>query len=494
MKLRSLRAMQPRPFRDPLNYAALLFPLVAAVENKLLPVVMLGVLAAAAFLAWPWRLRFWTPLAVAFALILTWSLVSVSWSIDPGHSLERFARLALTVAAGLLLCRLALALAPAGCAAAARWLSAGLLIGSAAILVREATRLLLPQDTPGVIEGLSALPFSALAVLFILVLLATLGGGRDLRLTLAAIVAALAALVLGGSSAGIIALAASAAAFAGTLWLGRRAVLALAALLPAVFVATPLALATLDLPARIAAQGHIVGGSTGHRLIIWRYVADKIEAKPLLGWGLHAGRLLPDRENRADNDPRFADIMAVTHFHRGAKIELMPLHPHNAALQLWLELGGIGAVLYATLYAVCLIGLLRLPLTRGALAAGAALVVAVFVIGQLSFNVWQSWWLCAQFLTAAFFLVLAGRAGEASRPRSQPDANVIAVPVASGRTRMYRSAWPTRRIAARSWSSRTTGTLPRWSSSTSFAKDSPCCGLPTVRPGSTAPGASGRRW
>jgi O-antigen ligase len=97
----------------------------------------------------------------------------------------------------------------------------------------------------------------------------------------------------------------------------------------------------------------------------------------------------------------------------------MPLHPHNAALQLWLELGGIGAVLYATLYVVCLIGLLRLPLTRRALAAGAALVAAVFVIGQLSFNVWQSWWLCAQFLTAAFFLLLAGRGGEASGSRTE---------------------------------------------------------------------------
>jgi O-antigen ligase len=129
---------------------------------------------------------------------------------------------------------------------------------------------------------------------------------------------------------------------------------------------------------------------------------------------------LQDRENRADNDPRYADIMAVTYFHRGAKIELMPLHPHNAALQLWLELGGIGAALYAALYAVCLIGLLRLPLTREALAAGAALVAAVFVIGQLSFNVWQSWWLCAQFLTAAIFLLLAARGGEAAPSRTEP--------------------------------------------------------------------------
>ena len=418
VKLRSLRAMQPRLFRDPLNYAALLFPLVAAVENKLLPVVMLGALAAAAFLAWPWRLRFWTPLVVVFALVLAWSLASASWSIDPGHSLARFARLALTVATGLLLCRLALTLGSEDRAAAARWLSVGLLIGSAAILVREAIRLLLPKDMPGFIGGLSALPFSALAILIVLVLFATLSR-QNLRVTLAAMAAAAAAIVLGGSSASIIALAAGAVACAGAYWLGRRAVLALAVLLPAVFVAMPLTLAALDLPARIEAQGRIVGGSTGHRLIIWRYVTDKIEAKPLLGWGLHAGRLLPDRENRADNDPRYADIMSVTYFHRGAKIELMPLHPHNTALQLWLELGGIGAVLYATLYVVCLIGLLRLPLTRRALAAGAALVAAVFVIGQLSFNVWQSWWLCAQFLTAAFFLLLAGRGGEASGSRTE---------------------------------------------------------------------------
>jgi O-antigen ligase len=145
-------------------------------------------------------------------------------------------------------------------------------------------------------------------------------------------------------------------------------------------------------------------------MIIWRYASDKIHARPLLGWGLFSARQLPDRENRAEHDPRYADIVEVTWFSPGAKVELMPLHPHNATLQVALELGAVGALFYAPLYALCLFGLLRVPQSPWQLASGAGIVAATFVIGQLSYSVWQSWWLCVQFIVAAFYLFFARRA------------------------------------------------------------------------------------
>ncbi|MGH6619576.1 MAG: O-antigen ligase family protein, partial [Alphaproteobacteria bacterium] len=406
--------MHARALRNPLAYAALILPPAAVIDYKLIPLAMAATLAAAAVAAWPWKLRIWPPLAAGLALLLAWSLLSASWSIDPGHSLARFARLALTVAAGVLLCQLAASLASADRRDVARWLAAGVLLASAFVGFRQTWLQLCPAGI--VAEFLIAGPvtaYNSVAVLFVLALLATLNKAPVSRLTLAAVVAAVAAIVASGSTASIAALGSALIAYAAVAWLGRKAVQALAVLLPVAFLAFPLSLGTLDLPSHIKAQGWIVGGSIGHRMIIWRYVSEKIRAKPVLGWGLHTGRLLPDRENRADGDPRYADIFAVTWFGRDAKIELMPLHPHNATLHLWLELGAVGAALYAALYALCLLGLLRIPVPRAALAGGAGAITGTFMLGQLSFSVWQSWWLCVQFLVAALYILTARRDGGA---------------------------------------------------------------------------------
>lgn len=413
--------MHARPLRNPLAYTALFFPLAAAIDNKVMPLAMVATLGVAAVAAWPWKLRIWPPLAAGLALLLLWSLLSVWWSIDPGHSFARFARLALTVAAGVLLCQLTESLALAGRRDVARWLAAGILLASAFVGFRQ----IWLQFGPGglVADVLIERPvtaYNSVVVLFVLALLATLNALPVSRLTLAAVAAATAAIVLSGSTASIAALCAGLVVYAAVVWLGRKAVQALAVLLPVAFLALPLSLGTLDLPSHIKAQGWIVGGSIGHRMIIWRYVSEKIQAKPILGWGLHTGRLLPDRENRANGDPHYADILAVTWFGRDAKIELMPLHPHNATLHLWLELGAVGAMLYAALYALCLFGLLRIPLSRAALGGGAGVVTGTFVLGQLSFSVWQSWWLCAQFLAAAFYILMARRNTAAIPPAPGP--------------------------------------------------------------------------
>lgn len=409
--------MHARALRNPLAYAALFFPLAAVIDYKVIALAMAATLAAAAVVAWPWRLRIWPPLAAGLALLLVWSLLSASWSIDPGHSLARFARLALTVAAGVLLCQLAASLASADRRDVARWLAAGVLLASAFVGFRQ---IWLQFGPAGIVADiLIARPvtaYNSVAVMLVLALLATLNALPISRLTLAALAAAVASIVVGGSTSSIAALGMGLIAYAAVAWLGRKSVRTLAVLLPVAFLVLPISLGALDLPSHLKAQGWVVGGSIGHRMIIWRYVSEKIQAKPILGWGLHAGRLLPDRENRANGDPRYADIFAVTWFGPGAKVELMPLHPHNATLHLWLELGAVGAVLYAALYALCLLGLLRIPVPRAALAGGAGAITGTFVLGQLSFSVWQSWWLCAQFLVAALYILMARRDGGAVPP------------------------------------------------------------------------------
>lgn len=396
--------------RNPAGCAAFLLPLVAVLHNKAMPVVMIGLLAAVAYAEWPWRLRFWPPLLAAIAALLAWCLLSAFWSIDPANSLRRFARLAPTIAGGVVLCAFAVRLDPAGRRDAARALAAGVLIASALGIFRQAWLMAAPKGAVAdVLYEFPIYPFGSIVALSVFVLLATLEARPFPRQTLAAIAVGVVAVALCASESNKLAFLAGAGALAATRWGGRKAVYALAVALPVLFVALPPAVGALDLPARIKAQEWIIGGSIGHRMIIWRYASDKIRARPLLGWGLFSARLLPDRENRAEHDPHYADILEVTWFSPGAKVELMPLHPHNATLQLALELGAVGALLYAPLYALCLFGLLRVPQSPWALASGTGLVAATFVIGQLSYSVWQSWWLCVQFMAGALYLFVARR-------------------------------------------------------------------------------------
>ena len=116
-----------------------------------------------------------------------------------------------------------------------------------------------------------------------------------------------------------------------------------------------------ELPGQIGKQSWAV------RLDIWRFVSAEVLQNPLKGWGLDASRAWP-------ND--------------------IPLHPHDAALQLWLELGALGAALVALFWAWLFTRIAALvEEDRTMAAACAATAIAYLTIGALSFGVWQEWWL-----------------------------------------------------------------------------------------------------
>lgn len=118
------------------------------------------------------------------------------------------------------------------------------------------------------------------------------------------------------------------------------------------------------------------------RLGYWRKAVEWIWARPLPGWGLDASRAF------------------------GPGIQL---HPHNAPLQIWMELGLIGAVAAAIVWASIFSGLSR-PVRTPAAAAATATAVAYLIFGAVSFGVWQEWWLALGALSAlACILVLRAR-------------------------------------------------------------------------------------
>lgn len=122
-----------------------------------------------------------------------------------------------------------------------------------------------------------------------------------------------------------------------------------------------------------AARAHGVYGQIQDRVTLswsmrmdyWSFAIDWISDKPLRGWGLDASRM----------------------FGPGIK-----LHPHNAALQVWLELGVIGAAAATVLWAGLFLKLERRTADLGAMA-GAATAVTYLAFAAVSFGVWQEWWL-----------------------------------------------------------------------------------------------------
>jgi len=127
--------------------------------------------------------------------------------------------------------------------------------------------------------------------------------------------------------------------------------------------------------------------------MIWQFAAQRLMEAPTIGWGLDAARNLPGGK----------DIIEVPlGGGRVAKGEIMPLHPHNGPLQVWLELGAIGAVLLATTLALAVRRLYARARDGAAVLAATAWGLTATIIACLSYGLWQSWWLGALWLSAAW--------------------------------------------------------------------------------------------
>ncbi len=136
--------------------------------------------------------------------------------------------------------------------------------------------------------------------------------------------------------------------------------------------------------AKLLAGMNSLDGSISHRLYIWTFATNRALERPYLGWGLDTSRRIPGGNK----------LISIGK-------ETLPLHPHNAILQVWLELGLPGLVFLAGVVGFAVLAPLggsAPPLARG-LRAGT--VLAVFAIANIAFGIWQSWWVSSIWLTAA---------------------------------------------------------------------------------------------
>jgi O-antigen ligase len=137
------------------------------------------------------------------------------------------------------------------------------------------------------------------------------------------------------------------------------------------FLATPLAVWAVRRLFDYEAIRHALPKTDSMRLGYWSHAIDWIWMRPVRGWGLDSSRM----------------------FGPG-----IILHPHNNPLQVWLELGAIGAVAAAAFWGVALARLAR-PAPNLVAAATAASATAYLLFG-VNFGIWQEWWLALGALLA----------------------------------------------------------------------------------------------
>jgi O-antigen ligase len=124
------------------------------------------------------------------------------------------------------------------------------------------------------------------------------------------------------------------------------------------------------------------------RVHIWNFAAERIAERPVFGWGFDAARSMPDFGQQP-----YSEELGDT----------IPLHPHNAALQVWLELGAVGVALVLAPLILALSRTDRLPpLDRVFAQATFAGTLTVALIG---YGIWQNQWLCTIFAAAAVMLL-----------------------------------------------------------------------------------------
>ncbi len=136
--------------------------------------------------------------------------------------------------------------------------------------------------------------------------------------------------------------------------------------------------------------------SAKHRLFIWDFVSEKAMQRPVLGWGHGASRQI---------EVANTEMIEL----EGYELHPLPTHPHNNLIQIFLENGIIGLALYIALMCKYLFkwynSFKNNKNSAGIIAAGYACFATFFIISMISFNMWQSWWLCSFLWVATLFAI-----------------------------------------------------------------------------------------
>jgi O-antigen ligase len=321
------------------------------------------------------------PFLAPYLLLFIWSALSIIWSVDGADAAKKWSALA---AAGLPCAYLLLrtqTLIEVERRIIRRSVCIGALLGLSLALVEVVTKGFILVDLFGLVSpngNYTGLINRAPAVLLLFAWLAAAAAPK--RGWALVVAGAIMAYALPSESA-LVAYGIAVLVYIGVI----AAPCIMRFLLPIAMAGTlllaPMLFSAIDKPVRqIMGDGN---SSIIHRLEIWDFTIQLIKENPWTGLGFNGSRHAPGGAERYILRNKAGQMIGQG--------DRLPLHPHNGAMQIWLELGFPGALLIATLAALTGYRATSLP-GRQAPAMAAGLVTTAFLIWLLSYGVWQSWW------------------------------------------------------------------------------------------------------
>ena len=337
--------------------------------------------------------------SIALVLLVVWCAIASSWSDDSTRSLVLALRIAVILAAGMILLAISAALDDATRKHIGQWLIAGFGLSLALMAVEIGLNYPLLRSFKEGGAGNEAVWFNRGAVAMALIVwpLAAYLWARGLGWKALVI-----PVLLGIASFFLESAAATLGFVAGVvtvlLVLSHRKAGLVVTIAASVLVFIGMPFAAKEMHSQGWQRADWLVASAQHRVEIWDFSVQRIAEKPLLGWGFdgsrHIGALYPEA---SDTGRAF-----------------MALHPHSAPLQIMLELGAVGAVLALALLGWVAVRLDTMPGRARALAQ--ALFISVLAIGCVAFGLWQNWWL-ALIVSVALLVPLT------AAPAAREDGN-----------------------------------------------------------------------
>jgi O-antigen ligase len=193
-----------------------------------------------------------------------------------------------------------------------------------------------------------------------------------------------------GFNSGVIALCIGALTVAIVRAFGRTAIMVLILIFVVLGFAAPPIMRSFGSPVEAAMKYPDIPAAARHRIAIWAFAAQRIDDHPILGWGMNASKMMPGGK----------DLLVLS-----PELELgetLPLHPHNALLQVWLELGIAGFGFYCLIVAGTMLRAARSSLAPFAIGQ----TTAILTIANLSYGSWQAWWIAAIWFSIAMMAVV----------------------------------------------------------------------------------------
>ena len=136
--------------------------------------------------------------------------------------------------------------------------------------------------------------------------------------------------------------------------------------------------------------------SLAQRFDMWEFATTIARKNPLKGLGIGMSKYAPGGD--ALTERGFAFIQ---------------LHPHNNIVQVWLEIGYVGLILWGAIIYFILCAIQKLRTNRAHKAMYGTLFVTVFVTSNVSYSAWHTFWLSSLvmlWMVCAFY----------TQPQNQP--------------------------------------------------------------------------